>query len=231
MLKSYLSKEYLAQNRDKVIKVGAIILILLVAVVIFLIRENADAEESNYLDQPSTATEQSDAQQGQQDGTGSGETVASVPGESIVVDVSGAVNKPSVVALAADSRVEDAISAAGGLKEDADLSNINRAAFLTDGEKIVIPAKGKSEKGSLGETAGDDGDKEALNTTASDGKININTADSETLQGLTGIGPALAGRIVDYRQANGSFKKIEDLKSVSGIGEKTFEKLKQDITV
>ena len=220
MFKSYFSKEYLIQNKDKVVKLGAIVLILAVAIVIFLIKENAAAEENDYLEQPSATVEQN-SEQNEESVNDDGFSTESVAGESIVIDVSGAVNKPSVVTLAADSRVEDAITAAGGLKQEADLSDINRAAFLTDGEKIVIPAKGKSKKNKPEESV----------SAETDGRININTADSDTLQQLTGIGPALAGRIIDYRKSNGNFKGIEDIKQVSGIGEKTFEKFKEKIKV
>lgn len=141
----------------------------------------------------------------------------------IMVDVGGEVVNPMVVELEEGSRVEDAIKAAGGVTGNADLTEINRADFLDDGEKILIPSK-QQERSSF-----DSGVKGSGYSLYSDDRININTADSEELQMLDGVGPATAQKIIDYREANGSFKKIEDIKNVSGIGDKTFEKLKDDI--
>ncbi len=139
----------------------------------------------------------------------------------IYIDIGGEVANPMLAKLPEGSRVEDAIQAAGGLTEDADLSNINRAEFLQDGQKVFVPALADTSQlveagaGSVTETA---------NT-----KVNINTADSTQLQTLNGVGPATAQKIIDYRTSNGRFSKIEDLKNVSGIGDKTFEKLKNYI--
>ncbi|MGN0702241.1 MAG: helix-hairpin-helix domain-containing protein [Lentihominibacter sp.] len=140
---------------------------------------------------------------------------------TIFVDIGGAVKTPMLAELPQESRVEDAITAAGGLTEDADLSTVNRAEFLEDGQKVYIPfLSADSEAGA-----------EVSQWESSTGKVNINTADSTALQTLNGVGPATAEKIIDYRSDNGSFRKPEDLKNVSGIGDKTFEKLKDDITI
>lgn len=144
---------------------------------------------------------------------------------TIFVDIGGAVDSPMLAELPDGSRVEDAIVAAGGLTEDADLTGINRAEFLTDGEKIYIPAFEQSSEVNTGNT--DTGSTQSASVTT--GKVNINTADSEALQTLNGIGPATAQKIIDYRASNGRFKTIEDIKNVSGIGEKTYDKLKDFI--
>ena len=147
------------------------------------------------------------------------------------MDVGGAVKSPQVVELEEDSRVGDAISAAGGLKDNADPAGINQAAFLTDGEKVYIPVKGETAplvSGISGQQALPTGDAATAGASA---KVNLNTATSEELQTLNGVGPATAEKILDYRTANGGFKKIEDLKNVNGIGDKTFEKLKEQIMV
>ncbi|MCI7393157.1 MAG: helix-hairpin-helix domain-containing protein [Lentihominibacter sp.] len=140
---------------------------------------------------------------------------------TIFVDIGGAVNTPMLAELPENSRVEDAIRAAGGLTEDADLSGINRAEFLEDGEKVYIPCLDEE----AGRVTGLSQQEEAS------GKVNINTADSTTLQTLNGVGPATAEKIIDYRSDNGSFRRPEDLKNVSGIGDKTYEKLKDYITI
>ncbi|MDR0886818.1 MAG: helix-hairpin-helix domain-containing protein [Clostridiales Family XIII bacterium] len=155
----------------------------------------------------------------------------------IYVDVCGAVSNPSVVKIKAGSRVEDAINAAGGTTEHASIKTLNRAKVVADGDKIYVmtldeeknmtPSEyyaeaqaGILQSSDLSESQGD-------NSTL----ININTADSLTLQNINGVGPSTADKIITYRESNGLFNTIEDLKKVSGIGEKTFEKLKDSITV
>ncbi len=150
----------------------------------------------------------------------------------IYVDIGGEVNQPSVVELADGSRVTDAIAAAGGLTEKADLTDINRAAFVSDGEKIYIPSQESDPAdGVVSADSGGGGNGSGSSGRSSDGKININTADSTQLQELNGVGPATAEKIIDYRKQNGRFQSIEDIKNVSGIGDKTYEKLKDHIRV
>jgi competence protein ComEA len=145
----------------------------------------------------------------------------------VFVDVGGEVNHPMVVEIREGSRVQDAIEAAGGLTDKADISDINRAAVLEDGEKIYVPSI-ISEEDSGGSTySGGSYSSGASGSTG--GKVNINTADSETLQTLNGVGPATAEKIISYRKENGRFKSVEDIKNVSGIGDKTYEKLKDYI--
>jgi competence protein ComEA len=164
----------------------------------------------------------------------------------IYVDVYGAVAAPSVYELENGSRVYDAIEMAGGLADDADIRFINRAATLNDGDRVYIPTTKETESGDpLPASAGAAGDSPGTSQGVSDavvagngqdtspnsGLININTADSATLQNLNGVGPATAQKIIDYRNSNGAFAKPEDLKNVSGIGDKTYEKLKDHISV
>jgi competence protein ComEA len=149
---------------------------------------------------------------------------------AIYVDVSGAVNKPMVIELPAGSRVFDAIEAAGGPTERADTRHINRATPLNDGDRVYIPTEDEVADGvGVPSSAGADGG--AAPAASDGGKININTADAETLQQLTGVGPATAEKILDYRAQNGNFKTTEELQNVSGIGPKTFEKMREKITV
>lgn len=149
---------------------------------------------------------------------------------TIFVDIGGEVTNPMLAELPEGSRVENAIQAAGGITEDADLTNINRAEFLEDGEKIYIPAKIDGDSSSA-DINSEDSAAASTSNAASAGKVNINTADSAGLQILNGVGPATAQKIIDYRTSSGRFKTIEDLKNVSGIGDKTFEKLKDYICV
>ena len=152
---------------------------------------------------------------------------------TIFVDIGGAVKNPMLVELPDGSRVDDAIQAAGGLKQEADMSNINRAEFLLDGQKIYIPSLALDADGNVIENAAAGTAVSSASGSGSDatGKVNINTADSTQLQTLNGVGPATAQKIIDYRQSNGSFTSVEDIKNVSGIGDKTFEKMKDHITI
>lgn len=144
---------------------------------------------------------------------------------TVVVDVSGAVVSPAVVTLPDGSRVDDAIRAAGGLTAEADQSAINRAAKLTDGQKIVVPRVGEAlpATDATGTSTGTVTTEPAL--------VNINTATAEELDELPGVGPATAEAIITDREESGPFASIEDLMRVSGIGEKKFEKLKNSICV
>lgn len=148
-------------------------------------------------------------------------TATATPGP-VRCHVVGAVNNPGVYTLPPAARVQDAISAAGGPGEDADLEQVNLATIVQDQQQIIIPAQGAAADPS---TTGTDQEKDAPAI------IDINTADNEMLQTLPGIGPALSARIIDYRNANGPFETIEDLLAVKGIGEKTLEKLRPWITI
>lgn len=144
----------------------------------------------------------------------------------VYVDVGGAVRDSGLKRLPKGARVNDAIDAAGGLTEDADERQINRAALVVDGEKIYIPEIGETADGSgAGGSAGEDlpGDSSDM--------ININTADAQLLDELPGVGPATAQAIIEDREANGPFSAPEDIMRVSGIGEKKFEKMKDALCV
>jgi len=145
----------------------------------------------------------------------------------LVVYVTGAVNHPGVYKLSQDSRVQDAIIEAGGLSVDADPQNLNLAAFLKDGSRVlvptlysVIPTQDIPETASLGKRSSD-----------IDYMININTATQEELESLPYIGTEYAQRIIAYREAYGTFATIEAIQEVYGIGPKTFENIKDLITI
>ena len=147
--------------------------------------------------------------------------------EPVVVDVAGAVVNPSVIELQEGDRIQDAIEAAGGLAADADVSGVNRAAKLVDGQQVYIPRMGE-----VAASADPAGATSAAGAATGSGQlININVATVEELDELPGVGPSTAQAIVDERTANGSFATIEDLMRVTGIGEKKFDKLKTLICV
>ena len=198
--------KFVKDNKDLLLKAAAVVLVMILALAVFAVK--SEGEEDLEIQEA--------------------ETVESSESAAIFVEVGGEVKKPTVVELSEGSRVADAIEAAGGVTENADLTEINRAAFVSDGEKIFVPAAAESlaAEGGSQDMSGVSG-----GNLYSDGKININTADSDKLQELNGVGPVTAEKIISYRNENGRFKSIEDIKNVSGIGEKTFEKFKDKIRV
>jgi len=139
----------------------------------------------------------------------------------IRVHVSGAVRQPDVYELPPGSIVKDAIEVAGGPASDADLDGVNLAVELRDQQQVYVPRQG--EVAPMAPAVGGGG--------APAGPVNINTATAAELEALSGIGPKTAEAIVEYREANGPFEGIEDVMAVPGIGEGTFEKIKDEITV
>ena len=149
--------------------------------------------------------------------------------ETMVIDVKGAVVKPGVYEAQSGDRVIDIIQLAGGLQENADQNQINFAMKVEDEMVLYLPVIGEEEKHNNGGTTPNFGSFAA--TSSDNGKVNLNTATESELQTLTGIGPSKAAAIIEYRDTNGPFKEIEQLKEISGIGDKTFEKLKEEISV
>lgn len=131
---------------------------------------------------------------------------ASVGGE-LYVHVLGQVTQPGLYVLEPEARVVDALAAAGGTLDDADLQAVNLARPLSDGEQLIVPVIGAAAE-------------DAGSSPAGDGLIDVNNADQAELETLPGIGPAIAQRIIDWRETNGRFGSVDDLLAVSGIGEK-----------
>lgn len=148
--------------------------------------------------------------------------------EKIMVDVKGQIKQPGVYQADTSERVIDVISRAGGLTDKADQGMVNFAEHVEDEMIIYIPAKGE-EGFSVPTSAG--GNPAASNGSQKESKVNINKADETELQNLPGVGPAKAAAIVEYRNTSGPFKTVDDLKNISGIGDKTFEKLKDLIGI
>jgi competence protein ComEA len=148
-----------------------------------------------------------------------GPTASSSPAV-IVVHVAGWVLHPGVYEFSEGDRVVDAINAAGGPKKGADLASLNLAALLTDGEQVLVPAKGAPGTG-----------PEAPGASPGAALVNVNTATEQELEALPGIGPVLAQKIIDYRTAHGPFPTVDALDDVSGIGPATLENLRPLVTV
>ena len=153
--------------------------------------------------------------------------------EKIVIHITGAICNEGIYELEENSRIADAVKMAGGLKEDADLKQINLAYVLEDGMKINIPSKNDNSNENINNTENYI-TKEKLNSSnntnsAKTSKININSATQTELETLPGIGPSTALKIINYRKEKGKFNKIEDIKNVNGIGESKFNKIKEFI--
>lgn len=154
----------------------------------------------------------------------------SIDRNKIIVEIKGEVAKPDVYQLEEVSIIKDLIDMAGGVTEEADLSRINRAEELLNHELIIIGNINDETESSVvqnNSTYSSNGNNSDKVSTL----ININTADLEQLKEITGIGNIKAQSIIDYREANGGFKSLEELKNVDGIGDKTFEKIKEQITL
>ncbi len=211
-------KKYLFELKEhkQMIRPAAIIFIVIAAAVFF--GQNGEKSESAQVSlqleetPPVTSGEQI---AGRQPAEAATEDREDEP--EIYIDISGRVKHPGVYSVPAGSRLFEVIEEAGGLLKDAEMDQVNRAEVVTDGQKIIIPAKGEQTSPVTGMTAS--------------GLININTADSITLQEIPGVGPATAEKIIAYRTENGRFAAKEDIKNVSGIGDKTYEKMKDKITV
>src|SRR3954447_3444802 len=148
--------------------------------------------------------------------TGGTRVAASAPtGRELWVDVPGAVRRPGLYKVPTGSRLAAAVERAGGVSRRGDEAGVNLAAPLHDGEQVLVPARGAAAA-----TAAAGG-----STAGTSGPISLGQATEAQLEGLDGIGPALAGRILEYRQQHGGFRSLDELKEVSGIGDKRFEAL------
>ena len=147
------------------------------------------------------------------------EPSSSIDEPSVFVHVVGEVEKPGIYIVATRARVFDAIVAAGGFTKSADQSTVNLAREVSDGEQVVVMAAGSQSGSTVAQTSG----QAAL--------ISLNRASQLELETLPGVGPTLAGRMIDWRTANGGFKKKEDLLKVSGIGKKMFDGMKDLVTL
>lgn len=180
-------------------------------------------DETELTDMKESDVEESDieksAKEKTDDDTGKKET-----GNFIYVDVCGQVKAPGVYKVSVESRVYEAIEKAGGMTEQAASSYLNQAEKLTDGEQIYVPSKDevKDEK-RVGSNSSDKGQEE--------GKVNLNTATKEELMTLSGIGEVKADAIIRYRQEQGMFQSIEDIKKIEGIKDGVFNKVKDQIKI
>ena len=205
-------KEFIENKKNK-IKIVAVPVLVIAAVLFFWL--NSSSDEIKIDEGNSSAIEEDGVSQQEVNSTQS----------HLYVDIGGEVMKPGVYEVSDGTRLFEVIDKAGGLTEDADIDGINRAETVQDGQKIMI--------GRHGENPDENRDSYSANnvTDSGEGKVNINTADAAALQTIPGIGPSKADRIIEYRESEGKFNEIDDIKNISGIGNKTFESIKEYITV
>lgn len=205
-------KEFIENKKNK-IKIVAVPVLVIAAVLFFWL--NSGSDEIKIDEGNSSAIEEDGVFQQEVNSTQS----------HLYVDIGGEVMKPGVYEVSDGTRLFEVIDKAGGLTEDADIDGINRAETVQDGQKIMI--------GRHGENPDENRDSYSANnvTDSGEGKVNINTADAAALQTIPGIGPSKADRIIEYRESEGKFNEIDDIKNISGIGNKTFESIKEYITV
>ncbi len=209
-------KKYIEKNKKYVI-IGLIFCILIIAIIIV---KQFDTEEKETLDLISI-----------EENTENTETVEEEEDYKIVIHITGEVNNEGIIEIKEGGRISDAIEEAGGLTKEADLERVNLAYELEDGQKIYIPNKKDKDIEEYVTEGVDDIVLPDELSKAGDGLVNINKASSEELQELDGIGEALAENIIAYRENNGKFKNIEDIKNVSGIGDSKYEKIKDNIKI
>ncbi len=159
--------------------------------------------------------------------------------EQIIIHIAGEVKNPGIVKIKEGARIADVIEMAGGLTDKANITNINLAYVIEDGQKITIPSKESIEEKEnqneyISSESGQGVIEETPKTNLESNEntiVNINKASKEELQTLQGIGESTAQKIIDYREQNGNFKQIEDIKNVPGIGDSKFEAIKESIKV
>jgi competence protein ComEA len=227
-LKLYLR---IFKEHKKIFQITAMIAIVIIAVLVFGQYGEKDEFSEQFTEDNGLTAEEDGASGGEMD---KGENQADSAGSAMIyVDIGGEVRNPGVYTVVEGTRLFEVIKAAGGLTDKAFTEQINQAEVVIDGQKVVIPSfednNGTAAFGSSGNIGGT-GEPAALGKD-SQGRININLADSSVLQEIPGVGPATAEKIIAYREEKGKFSKIEDIKMVSGIGNKTFQKMKDKITV
>ena len=222
-------KEFILEKKQYFI-IGAVVL----GLIFFFKKEDTKQDDSaNLLSEKTEQSSNSSFSASNQ--SSSAQSVSQ--SKTVTCDISGAVKHQGVYTLKTGARIQELIEAAGGAKQNAQLKAVNRAVMLKDQDKIHIPYKGeKVEKASNFSSTGA-GTTTANESTSGEStqnngeKVNLNTASAADLQKLNGIGQKKAEQIIAYREQNGQFKKIEDLMQVSGIGEKTFAALKDQLAL
>ena len=232
-------------NKMKIILSIALIIVAGIGFVVYLILNNSSDSELNLEDflvndaQENTTEGNVEEINGMKDtnslNTNQNNAITQEAITKIAIHIIGQVQQPGLIYLNEGARIADAIEEAGGETKEADLSQVNLAYVLQDGQKIYIPNKKEKITTYIIQDVGNNGvveDNSNINLERGENKkVNINTANQTELDELPGIGDSIAQRIIDYREQNGSFKSIEELKEVKGIGDAKFEEIREHVTV
>lgn len=245
-MKVYINRDYVENfiryNKKTIIKVVAGLIVFVTAFFVFCIRDYKDnGNEFTLINKEDTVLEYQNKETLDEKRIVE-ETVTANSiklkeknnSKKIYIDVSGAVENPYVYEMNEGARVYEAIEIAGGLTNDADVSELNLAQILKDEDKIVVLTKEQINTNQLMESSNNNTSSvisENNNKGRVEGLVNINNANLEELQTIIGIGPATAEKIISYRQEHGDFRKIEEIMNITGIGEKSFVKIKNKIMV
>lgn len=205
----------LKRDKKTLVKILFIILILMVAAILRISSADKSSVRVETVDKAAIETESD------------GDTV--IEGDEVCVDISGQVVSPGVYKVSQGTRLYQLIDLAGGLTENADTDSINRASYVEDGEKIIIPSKVSAGADTVDAAGASSGNSDSGGASSSGGLVNINYASKDELKTLNGIGDVTAEKIIEYRKTN-KFKRKEDIKSVKGIGDAIYEKIKDSIT-
>ena len=210
-------------TKQKIIIISIIIVLIIVGIYVYNIRFSEDINENTNENQLNTSFVENILEKDDKN-------------KEIIVHITGAVKKNGIVKLKDGARIYDAIEMAGGSTDDADLSKINLAYVLEDGQKVYIPKIGEINQENAEEeyiTFEYGNNKNIIQDYNKGGneKVNINTANQTELETLPGIGTATAEKIIDYRNKNGKFSSIEDIQNVKGFGNAKYENIKESICV
>lgn len=203
-------------EKQKIIKIVVIVIVACFAIVYYFLRNSKSSEYENILTSEVIVSNTSNHEEIKET-------------SKIKVYVTGEVNSPGVIELEEGSRIEDAIQGVGGIKAEADLKQINLAYEVEDGEKIYIPnLLEEIEEADEPKTSSEN---QTNSSSGSNARVNINKASATELTAVPGIGASTAQKIITYRDENGKFKTIEDIKNVSGIGDSKYNSMKDFICV
>lgn len=202
------------------------VLIAIISVILsgFMIFFNSNKQDNVILDKTQEISSKDDEKKNDTIIVTQDENSNDVTNKKVVVYISGEVKNPQVVEMKIGDRLIDAIEKCGGMTQEADKDMVNLALLLKDEDHYVVPKKGEAVQTVHTDT------KYNINSKNS-GLVNINTADKTLLTTLPSIGEKTAERIIQYRETNGKFQSIEDIKNVNGIGDKKFEQIKDLITI
>ncbi|MCT6820994.1 MAG: helix-hairpin-helix domain-containing protein [Lactobacillus panisapium] len=233
-------KDFLLENKKYVLIAG----VAIIAFFLYLHQSQGEQESANNIvkSEPKVVNSTSSVKQDLDDKKQKESTSVNQKTSEVTCDIGGAVKNEGVYTLKNGARLNELIMAAGGLSRNAQLKNVNRALILKDQDKIHIPYRGEKVRGNQIVLSVNESSNSSANNASSEetpdakeqeksSKVNINTANAQELQKLNGIGEKKAELIVAYRQKNGQFASIEDIKQISGIGDKTFAALKDQLEV